>query len=99
MGVAADRVSDDGRVRQAAAGDQSRRSTGRADELTCRTSSRTIGTVEAFLILSEWPPRAEYLMDSVLPRASSSGDRPNPAKVYDDLSWTLIGLVSVVVVD
>ena len=61
--------------------------------LTCRTSSRTIGTVEAFLILSEWPPRAEYLMDSVLPRASSSGDRPNPAKVYDDLSWTLIGLV------
>ena len=60
-----------------------------------RTSSRTIGTVEAFLILSEWPPRAEYLMDSVLPRASSSGDRANPAKVYDDLSWTLIGLVSV----
>jgi len=61
------------------------------------TSSRTIGTVEAFLILSEWPPRAQYLFDSVVPQtgaAASSSKDTNPCKVYDDLSWTLIGLVS-----
>lgn len=58
-----------------------------------RTSSRTVGTVEALLILSEWPPREEYLVDSALPETSTR--KSNPAKVYDELSWTLIGLVGV----
>nr|XP_018265113.1 uncharacterized protein I303_01473 [Kwoniella dejecticola CBS 10117]OBR87271.1 hypothetical protein I303_01473 [Kwoniella dejecticola CBS 10117] len=57
------------------------------------TSSRTIGTVEALLILSEWPPRALLLSDNSINVASTSGKTPaNPCKVYDDLSWTMIGL-------
>ncbi|WWC86561.1 uncharacterized protein L201_001438 [Kwoniella dendrophila CBS 6074] len=57
------------------------------------TSSRTIGTVEALLILSEWPPRALLLSDTSINVAPNFNKRPvNPCKVYDDLSWTMIGL-------
>nr|XP_019008159.1 uncharacterized protein I206_06714 [Kwoniella pini CBS 10737]OCF46940.1 hypothetical protein I206_06714 [Kwoniella pini CBS 10737] len=57
------------------------------------TSSRTIGTVEALLILSEWPPRALLLSDNSINVALHPSKSPgNPCKVYDDLSWTMIGL-------
>ncbi|KAK6903377.1 hypothetical protein I203_106880 [Kwoniella mangroviensis CBS 8507] len=59
------------------------------------TTSRTIGTVEALLILSEWPPRAMLLSDSnVISEPNSHRGPANPCKVYDDLSWTMIGLAT-----
>lgn len=52
---------------------------------------RTIGTVEALLVLSEWPPRALLLKDPSRPRASTLS---SACKLFDDLAWTLTGLVS-----
>nr|XP_019046802.1 hypothetical protein I302_03405 [Kwoniella bestiolae CBS 10118]OCF25732.1 hypothetical protein I302_03405 [Kwoniella bestiolae CBS 10118] len=59
------------------------------------TSSRTIGTVEALLILSEWPPQAMLLSDNSVKVEPNLHRRPaNPCKVYDDLSWTMVGLAA-----
>ncbi|CAK9787158.1 unnamed protein product [Cutaneotrichosporon oleaginosum] len=50
---------------------------------------RTIGTVEALLVLSEWPPRALLLKDPSRARASTLS---SACKLFDDLAWTLTGL-------
>ncbi|GMK58645.1 hypothetical protein CspeluHIS016_0600870 [Cutaneotrichosporon spelunceum] len=50
---------------------------------------RTIGTVEALLVLSEWPPRALLLKDPSRARASTAS---SACKLFDDLAWTLTGL-------
>ncbi|WVQ73281.1 hypothetical protein IAR50_002849 [Cryptococcus sp. DSM 104548] len=54
------------------------------------TSARTIGTVEALLILSEWPPIPSLITPST--PTTSPRRPPNPCTIYDDASWTLIGL-------
>jgi len=53
---------------------------------------RTIGTVEGLLVLSEWPPRAMLLRDPVGTSGSVSSP-PTACKLFDDLTWTLTGLV------
>lgn len=59
-----------------------------------RSNCRTIGTVEAMLILSEWPPSVMFMEDKV--GASSRRDRKSSVsacKQQNDIAWTLVGLV------
>lgn len=57
-------------------------------------SMRTIGTVEGFLILSEWPPGASLIGDKLglggLPPTRES----SACKVLDDVGWMMTGMVS-----
>ncbi|KLT42269.1 hypothetical protein CC85DRAFT_328331 [Cutaneotrichosporon oleaginosum] len=61
---------------------------GRIARLVMGSSSmRTIGTVEALLILSEWPPRSMLVEDSVGDACPSSA-----CKHQDDVAWTNVAL-------
>ncbi|WVW87145.1 hypothetical protein I302_109202 [Kwoniella bestiolae CBS 10118] len=53
----------------------------------------SIGTVEALLILSEWPPEPSALSDTgLLDPFQEQNDRSSPCKLYDDVSWALTGM-------
>jgi hypothetical protein len=60
-----------------------------------RAHLRTIGTVEAMLILSEWPPRAMLLEDTSFLSPEEQGNKSNASacKHQDDVAWNLVGLV------
>ncbi|BEI80306.1 hypothetical protein CcaverHIS002_0108350 [Cutaneotrichosporon cavernicola] len=61
---------------------------GRIARLVMGSSAmRTIGTVEALLILSEWPPRSMLVEDSVGDACPSSA-----CKHQDDVAWTNVAL-------
>ncbi|GMK54780.1 hypothetical protein CspeluHIS016_0113660 [Cutaneotrichosporon spelunceum] len=61
---------------------------GRIARLVMGSSAmRTIGTVEALLILSEWPPRSMLVEDCVGPACPSSA-----CKHQDDVAWTNVAL-------
>lgn len=51
---------------------------------------RTIGTVEALLILSEWPPRSILMEDTVF--GPSETYSASACKRQDDVAWTNVAL-------
>lgn len=51
---------------------------------------RSIGSVEALLILSEWPPRSMLVEDTVA--APSEGCSISACKHQDDVAWTNVAL-------
>ena len=63
--------------------------------LTSRRSLQTIGSIEALLLLAEWPPLSHLLSDISGPgrgRARST-DLLESSRIFDDSSWATIGMV------